>query len=143
MKWFPDYNYILASKSPRRQDLLKSIGIDFQIKVKEVDEVFPSHLFREEIPIYLSVLKSQPFLAELNENDLLITADTIVWLDNELLGKPKNLNDAGIMLRKLSDKEHQVITAVCLSSDKKQRSFFSESKVTFKELSDSEIEYYV
>jgi septum formation protein len=120
MNWLPDYNYILASKSPRRQELMKSIGINFRIEIRETKEDYPHGLVREEIPVYLAHLKAQPFLTDLTENELLITADTIVWLDGEVLGKPLNFNDAKKMLRKISGKEHQVYTGVCLTSITKQ-----------------------
>ena len=143
MKWFPSYNYILASKSPRRQELLHSFGIEFQVIVKEVEEDYPENLVKEEIPVFLAVLKSKPFLNELQENDLLITADTIVWLTYKILGKPNNVEEAISMLKELSGQEHEVISGVCLSSKNKQKTFYSVSKVRFKKLSDYEIEYYV
>jgi septum formation protein len=143
MKWLPDYNYILASKSPRRQELLHSLGIDFKVILKEVDENYPDNLTKEEIPVFLAELKSKSMIYELKENDLLITADTIVWLNGEVLGKPADKEDAIKILQKLSANEHQVITGVCLTSVHKQKSFFSVSNVRFKELSQSEIEYYV
>ncbi|KAF0235847.1 MAG: septum formation [Prolixibacteraceae bacterium] len=143
MNWLPGYNYILASKSPRRQELLHSLGINFQVVIKEVEENFPEHLFKEEIPVFLAELKSKSLMDKLKENDLLITADTIVWLNGEVLGKPENKQEAIKILQKLSANEHQVITGVCLTSIHKQKSFFSVSNVRFKELSLSEIEYYV
>ena len=143
MNWFPKYNFILASKSPRRQQLLKSIGIDFQIKTKEIEENYPQHLKKEEIPVYLAKLKASPFLKELLNKDLVITADTIVWLDGNVLGKPQTDSDARRMLQDLSNKEHQVISGVCLTSAQKQVSFHSISKVQFKKLTDSEIDYYI
>jgi septum formation protein len=143
MKWLPDYNYILASKSPRRQELLHSLGIDFKVILKEVDENYPDNLTKEEIPVFLAELKSKSMIYELKENDLLITADTIVWLNGEVLGKPADKEDAIKILQKLSANEHQVITGVCLTSVHKQKSFYSVSNVRFKELSQSEIEYYV
>src|SRR5680860_1795841 len=124
MDWFPKYNYILASKSPRRQQLLHSLGIEFQVKLKDVEEHYPESLPKEEIPVYLAVLKSQPFLEGLQENDLLITADTIVWLDGKVLGKPRNEKNARQMLQNLSGKEHQVISGVCLTSAYKQNTFY-------------------
>ena len=143
MKWLPDYNYILASKSPRRQELLHSLGVSFQVVIKEVEENYPEYLTKEEIPVFLAVLKSKSLIDKLKENDLLITADTIVWLNGEVLGKPENQKEAVKILQKLSANEHQVITGVCLTSIQKQRSFYSISNVRFKELSLSEIEYYV
>ncbi len=143
MKWLPEYNYILASKSPRRQELLHSLGINFQVVTKEVDESFPDYLTMEEIPVFLAELKAKHFLSDLKENDLLITADTIVWFKAQVLGKPENRQDAIETLQKLSGHEHQVISGVCLTSLKKQKSFYSISNVSFKQLSLDEIEYYV
>lgn len=143
MKWFPDYNYILASKSPRRQELLQMLGLDFTVNTAEIDESFPGNLTKEEIPVFLAEKKAVPFLDKLNENDLLITADTIVWQNNQVLGKPENHDDAVGMLQQLSGKKHYVISGVCLSSTKKQISFFSESEVQFKNLSMQEIEFYI
>lgn len=143
MNWLPPYNYILASKSPRRQELLLSLGIEFRVVTKEVDEHYPNHLTKEEIPIFLAELKAKSILSDLKDNDLLITADTIVWHNNTVLGKPKDKGEAIGMLKKLSGCEHMVISGVCLSSTKKQRSFNSISKVRFKVLSEGEIDYYV
>ena len=143
MKWFPDYNYILASKSPRRNQLLQSLGIEFRVITKEVEEKYPENLDREEIPVFLAELKAKPFLPEIKENDLIITADTIVWFDGKVLGKPKDKAEAFQMLQQLSGNEHQVISGVCLTSCHKQNSFYSISNVRFKNLTNREIEYYV
>jgi septum formation protein len=143
MNWLPNYNYILASKSPRRQELLKSLGIEFVVITNEVEENYPDILTKEEIPVFLAELKAKHFKNLLKENDLLITADTIVWLNGEVIGKPENKKEAIKTLQKLSAQEHQVISGVCLTSIHKQKSFFSISNVRFKELSLSEIEYYV
>ncbi len=143
MNWLPNYNYILASKSPRRQELLHSLGIKFQAVTKEVEENYPVNLTKEEIPVFLAELKSKSFIKNLKENDLLITADTIVWLNGEVIGKPQNKKEAVKTLRKLSANTHQVISGVCLTSVHKQKSFFSISNVRFKKLSLPEIEYYV
>lgn len=143
MNWFPKYNYILASKSPRRQQLLHSLGIEFQVRIKEVDEIFPEELLPTEIPVYLAELKARSFLPELNSGDLLITADTIVFLDNKVIGKPQDREDAETLLRMLSGKEHQVISGVCLSSVNKQKSFHAVTNVQFKKLSEEEITFYI
>jgi septum formation protein len=143
MNWLPNYNYILASKSPRRQELLRSLGVNFQVIANDVDETYPGNLIKEEIPVFLAELKSKSFIKNLKENDLLITADTIVWLNGEVLGKPENKEEAVRTLQKLSANEHQVISGVCLTSIHKQKSFFSISNVRFKNLSLPEIEYYV
>lgn len=137
------YNVILASQSPRRQLLLSGLDIPYTLKVKEVDESWPPHLKREEIALYLAEKKASVFNDELKEDTLIITADTIVWIDGQVLGKPVDFNDAVRMLKKLSGNIHDVITAICLKSKKKTHSFFSLTKVTFKELSEEEIRYYV
>jgi septum formation protein len=143
MNWFPQYNFILASKSPRRQQLLKSLNIEFKVITKEVNEIYPENLQREEIPVFLAELKSKPFIPELSDGDLLITADTVVCLGNAVLGKPRDYDEAFAMLENLSGKEHQVITGVCLSTNKKMHSFYSLTNVQFKNLSGPEIEYYI
>jgi septum formation protein len=143
MNWLPNYNYILASKSPRRQELLKSLGIGFQLMISDVEENYPFNLKKEEIPVYLAKLKAESLKPGLKGNDLLITADTIVWFDGEVLGKPENEDAAVKTLNKLSGHEHQVISGVCLTSINKQKSFYSISNVSFKQLSSDEIDYYV
>ncbi|MCK5730378.1 MAG: septum formation protein Maf [Draconibacterium sp.] len=143
MNWFPKYNYILASKSPRRNRLLKSLGVKFEVRIKEVVENYPLYLNKEEIPVFLAELKAKPFLEDLQKNDLLITADTIVWFKGKVFGKPKNKTEAIQMLQLLSGKEHQVISGVCLTSKNKKKSFYSTSNVQFKNLTRSEIEYYI
>jgi len=143
MNWFPDYHYILASKSPRRQQLLQSLGIDFQVKIREIKEEYPPGLPKEKIPVFLAVLKAQSFLAELKPDELLITADTIVWHNGQVMGKPSGKEEASEMLQKLSGKEHQVISGVCLSSADKQKTFYAVSNVQFKTLTLPEIDYYI
>lgn len=143
MNWLPNYNYILASKSPRRQELLRSLGMSFEVLVNDGDENYPDNLTREEIPVFLAELKARHFTNILKENDLLITADTIVWFNGEVLGKPDNQDEAIKILQKLSGHEHQVISGVCLTSILKRKSFYSVSNVRFKELSLPEIRYYV
>lgn len=143
MKWFPNFNIILASKSPRRQQLLHSLGIEFIVQTKEVEEVYPESLSNENVPVFLAELKAKAFADELNNNDLLITADTVVCLNQQILGKPKDYNEAFEMLSKLSGKEHQVITGVCLTAKHKSYSFFSNTNVQFKTLTNAEIEYYI
>lgn len=143
MKWFPDYNIILASKSPRRQELLASLGIQFSVKTKEVDEIYPKNLSKEQVPVYLAELKAKAFQHDLKRKDLLITADTVVCLGDEILGKPADYGEAYKMLTKLSGKEHQVITGVCLTSASRSVSFFAVSDVEFKPLTHEEIDYYI
>lgn len=136
-------NLILASGSPRRQELLKSLGVPFEIRIKEIDEVYPKHLKKSEISDYLAQLKSNAFVEELTPKDLLITSDTIVWYHNMALGKPKSKDDAFQMLQKLSGKTHEVITSVCLKSLQKEDIFNCITKVTIKELSSEEIQFYI
>lgn len=143
MNWIPDYNFILASRSPRRQELLRMLGISFTVSDSEVEETFPEGLLKSEIPVYLAKLKANPLLSALREKDLLITADTVVFLNGEIIGKPANHAEAEEILQKLSGKEHQVISGVCLSSIEKQVSFHSLSKVRFKKLRAEEIQFYI
>lgn len=143
MKWLPDFNYLLASKSPRRQELLHSLGVEFNVLIHDGEENYPKNLKREKIAVFLAEQKASHFLKDLKENDLLITADTIVWFNGKVLGKPVDTNEAIETLQKLSGHEHQVISGVCLSSTQKQKSFFSITNVRFKELSLREIEYYI
>lgn len=141
---FKNNKIILASKSPRRQELLKGMGFDFEVKTKDVDEVYPENLIREEIPLFLCKLKANAFSQELNDNyTIVITADTIVWLNNEVLHKPKDFDDAIAILEKLSGNMHEVITGVCIQSLTKTIIFYDESKVWFKKLTKEEIYYYV
>ncbi|MBL7883779.1 MAG: septum formation protein Maf [Bacteroidia bacterium] len=137
------YKFILASKSPRRQYLLTELGLNFEVKTKEVDESFSSELKAQEIPLYLCNKKAEAFVEDIDENTIVITADTIVWVDNQVLNKPENYEDAVRMLKMLSGKKHEVYTGVCLKSKHKTKSFYALTSVYFKELSDSEIEYYV
>lgn len=137
------YHFILASKSPRRQYLLKELGLNFDIHIKEVDESFPPHLKAQEIPLFLSEKKANAFETELAEEEIVITSDTIVWIDNQVLNKPVDKADAIRMLQLLSGKMHEVYTGVCLKSKQKMKSFYACTKVYFKPLSMWEIEYYI
>jgi septum formation protein len=138
------YHLILASSSPRRQYLLKELGLDFEICTTSVKEEFPSGLSPAEIAIYLAELKAASFdTARMHQKSVLITADTIVVLGNEILGKPAGHDEAVTMLQKLSGKKHDVITAICLKSRKKKKTFQVQSSVYFKELSLEEIDYYI
>ena len=134
---------ILASKSPRRQQLLKDLGLDFQIVLKDVEEIYPPELKRDEVPMFLSKLKADAYVADLKPNQLVITSDTIVCLEDRIIGKPKDRDDAFHMLSDLSGKMHEVITAVTLTSLEKQVSFFVITEVYFKTLSNLEIDYYI
>lgn len=138
------YRYILASASPRRKELLAGLNLDFTVKVKEViDESYPDGLSAEEIPVYISQKKAKAYRSELKEDEILITADTIVWLDSKVLGKPKDRQDAVFMLKELSGRTHLVITGVTISSVHKCISFSSTTEVQFANLTDEEIEFYV
>jgi len=138
------YKIILASNSPRRQQLLHEMGISFEVRVKPVDEIFPENLSNEEVAIFLCELKANAFVEdEFKDDELLITADTIVCLGDEILNKPNDRTHAIEMLTKLSGKKHEVITGVCLRSKEKMKSFSVNTNVYFRELSMNEIEYYV
>ena len=134
---------ILASKSPRRQYLLKELGVHFEIVTKEVDESFPDSLKAEEIPLFLCQKKADAFQEDLSDDSILITADTIVWVDGQVLNKPDNHEEAVKMLQLLSGKMHEVFTGVCLKSNNKTISFCASTKVYFKDLSQEEIDYYI
>lgn len=136
------YNIILGSQSPRRKELLAGLDIEFTTKViPGLEETYPNTLQGEEIPIYLAEQKADAYTLE--DNDLLITADTIVWLNGHVYGKPADETEAREMLRSLSGKTHDVITGVCVRTNKKNVSFASTTKVRFAELTDAEIEHYV
>ncbi len=137
------FELILASKSPRRQQLLADLGLKFTVQSMDVPEVFPEGLGMNEVPVYLAELKAEAFRPILKNNQLVITADTIVWLDGEVLNKPADFADGFRMLKNLSGKKHQVITGVCLLSTEKKVSFYALTDVWFKELSDEEITYYL
>ena len=138
-----DYHIILASKSPRRHQMLKELGLEFEIRTKEVDEVYPQELKPEEVPVYLAELKASEFTTDITDKELVITADTIVCADDWILGKPKNRTKAIEMLETLSGRSHKVISGVCLMSKEKKISFSTTTTVHFKELSKQEINYYI
>ncbi len=135
------YELTLASNSPRRKELLTKIIPHFKIESKEVEEIYPNHVKDAEIATYLSQLKSEPFQPD--EKDLIITADTIVILDELILGKPKNHEEAKQMLTLLSGKKHKIITGVTIRTKDKKLSFHDVTKVQFYELKSDEIEYYI
>ena len=138
-----NYKIILASGSPRRQQFFKDLDLDFEIRIKEIEEIYPDNLVAEEITNYLAVLKANAFEGEVNFNEILITSDTIVWLNGTALGKPKNYDDAVQILTSLSDQTHQVITSVCFKTKDKLETIFDITKVTFGVLSDIQIRYYL
>jgi septum formation protein len=138
------YNIILASKSPRRQELLKGIGVPFSIITKDVDESFSANISPYDVAPYLSVKKAKAFEEnELPENYMVITADTVVVVDDEILGKPKDAEEARQMLRLISGKRHSVITGVSIRTKDKIKTFSAMSKVSFDTLGEEEIDYYV
>jgi septum formation protein len=136
------YNVILASGSPRRQQYFRDLDIDFSIQIKEVEEIYPQELKGAAITDFLADLKSKAFTG-LQEKDLLITSDTIVWLENKALGKPKDAKEAFKMLSALSGKKHEVITSISIKSLSFQKIINDITTVTFKELTDEEIHYYI
>ena len=139
-----DYKVILASNSPRRKELLAGIDVKFEVRViQDIDESYPSDLPTKNIAEYISRKKAAVYQQQMAPDELIITADTIVVLGDEVMGKPHDEADARRMLRELSGKTHQVITGVTLTTIQKQISFSVETDVTFKALSDSEIDYYV
>lgn len=138
------YRIILASNSPRRRELLTGLDIDFEVKtIPGIDESFPDTLIKEEIPVYIAMQKASAYQNQLKEDTLLITADTIVWLEGVVYNKPENEREAKTMLGILSGKTHEVITGVCLTGLNKQQAFHVTSQVKFAELQDDEIDYYV
>jgi septum formation protein len=138
-----NYKLILASGSPRRQQFFKDLDLDFEIRLKEVEEIFPPELKAEEITNFLAQLKANAFEGELQPNEILITSDTIVWHNNKPLGKPKDHQDAFEILKSLSNVTHEVITSVCFKTNTTSNLIFETTKVTFNELSDEAILYYL
>ena len=137
------YTLILGSQSPRRKQLLEGLDIEFEVRTIEIDETFPDDIPQNTVAEYLAREKGKAHLSSMNENELIITSDTVVVCDNQILGKPKNRVHAQEMLRMLSGKTHQVITGVCLTSKDKTVSFSDVTKVVFKNLTDEQIDYYI
>lgn len=133
---------LLASNSPRRQQLMRDAGFEFTVKVKDTDEDFPKTMPAVEVPAYLARKKAEAFRQELG-NQIILTADTIVVIENEILNKPKDDLEASQMLRKLSGRQHQVITGVCIMTQESTESFIDIANVFFRELTDLEIDYYI
>jgi septum formation protein len=138
-----NHKLILASGSPRRQQFFKDLELDFEIRLKEIEEIYPLELKKEEITNYLALLKSSAFEGELQENEILVTSDTIVWHDDKALGKPIDKQDAFTILKSLSNTTHEVITSVCFKTILKTDLLYEITKVTFNELSDEAIHYYI
>ena len=138
------YQIILASNSPRRKELMSGLGVDFVVRtLPDVDVSYPADLAGAEIPEYISREKADAYRSIMQPGELLITADTIVWLGGKVLGKPEGREGAVEMLRSLSGKSHQVFTGVCLTTTEWQKSFTAASDVEFDVLSEEEIRYYV
>ena len=138
------YKVVLASNSPRRKELLSGLGIEYQIKtLPDIDESYPKGLDGMEIPAYIARSKAEAYHSLMADDELIITADTIVWLNGEVMGKPVDEEDACRMLRALSGQTHQVITGVCLTTQDSQKAFATVTDVTFCPLSEEEISFYV
>lgn len=138
-----NHTVILASGSPRRQQFFKDMHLDFEVRLKEVEEIYPDHLKASEITDFLAVLKADAFQEDLGEKDILVTSDTIVWHNGKALGKPKDYDDAFQILKTLSDSTHEVFTSVCIKSYHKTAILNDVTKVTFSTLSDEAIAYYL
>ena len=139
-----NYRIILASNSPRRRELLTTLGIEFESKtLSGIDESFPSNLQGEDIPKHIASKKAEAYRTLVTSNELIITADTIVYVDGEVLGKPKDETDARRMLHLLSGRSHEVITGVCILTKDQQQTFAVTTNVTFDTLSDEEINFYI
>lgn len=138
-----NYKIILASGSPRRQAFFRDMDLDFEIRLKDTEEIYPDQLQGVEITNFLAQLKANAFETELKENELLVTSDTIVWHNNKALGKPKDYDDAFAILKSLSNATHEVITSVCFKTTTKTETIFEVTNVTFSRLSDEEIRYYI
>ncbi len=137
------FRIILGSRSPRRQELLRELGLAFEVVTKDWDEYYPAYLTGPEIALYVAEEKAKSFIPGIGENEIVITADTIVWCGNEVLSKPADMEDALRIIRTISGRTHEVITGVCLLSSVKMVSFQSSTRVTFSELTDEEILHYI
>ena len=138
------YKVILASNSPRRKELLAGLGVDYEVRtLPDVDESYPETLQGADIPLYIAKEKADAYVAMMQPGELIITADTIVWLDGKVLGKPRDREDALQMLRTMSGRTHEVFTGVCITTTDWQRSFTAQTEVRFATLSEEEIAYYV
>lgn len=138
------YRVILASNSPRRKELLAGLGVEYEVRtLPDVDESYPGTLKGADIPLYIAKEKADAYHSMIQPDELMITADTIVWLDGRVLGKPKDREDAMQMLRDMSGRTHEVFTGVCITTREWQRCFSAQTEVRFSELSEEEIVYYV
>jgi septum formation protein len=140
---FKNIKIILASKSPRRQELIKGLELPFELVLFDVDESYDESLIKHEIPLFLALKKSEFYTKPLNNNEILLTADTIVWVNNHVLNKPENEQEAFEMLSEIGGTTHEVFTGVCLKSNNKSISFYDRTEVKIKNLTDDEIWYYI
>ena len=141
---FKDYHIILASNSPRREELLRGLDIAFDVRVQpDIAEDYPADTAPADVSVYISREKANAYKDTIAENELIITADTVVIVGNEILGKPHDDAEAKEMLHKISGRKHQVVTGVCLTTTEKQRCFSVSTDVTFKNLKEEEIDYYI
>lgn len=138
-----ELKWVLGSQSPRRKELLAGIGIEFEVRIKDTEEVYPDSLPAEEVPEFLSKLKANALLPDLSDNEVVICADTVVILNGEILGKPVDFEDAKYMLSRLSGKKHTVITGVFIGSKTKNTSFSERTEVEFENLTEEEINFYI
>lgn len=144
LDYLEKYKVILASGSPRRRELMAGLGVNYEVRIlPDVDESYPDTLQGEEIPLYIAKEKADAYIPMMQPDELIITADTIVWLDGEVLGKPRDREDALQMLRTMSGRTHEVFTGVCITTTDWQRSFTAQTEVRFATLSEDEIIYYV
>jgi septum formation protein len=140
---FKDYRLILASRSPRRQQLLRQLGLKFDVVIREYEETYPEGLNGEEIARFIAHEKAASLKDDISDNEIVIAADTIVWCNNKVLGKPLNRADATRILKEISGNTHEVITGVSLRSKTKELTFSESTKVTFETLTEEEIRYYI
>ena len=140
---FNDFKITLASRSPRRQQLLRELGLNFDVVVREYEEIYPDGLDGEEIARYIAYQKASLFINEISDNEIIIAADTIVWCNNKVLGKPVDHEDAVAILKEISGNTHEVITGVSIRSQSKEITFSESTKVTFEAFTEEEIDFYV
>ena len=138
-----EYKIILASRSPRRQQLMRELGLKFDVVIREYDEIYPEGLNGEQIAKHIAFGKAASYKDELADNEIVIAADTIVWCDNKVLGKPINREDAASILKEISGNTHEVITGVSIRSITKELTFSESTKVTFDTISEEDIYYYI
>jgi len=138
-----EFKITLASRSPRRQQLLRELGLKFSVVIREYEEIYPDGLDGEEIARYIAHKKAASFINEITDNEIVIAADTIVWCNNKVLGKPVNYNDAIAILKEISGNTHEVITGVSIRSKSKEITFSESTKVTFEAFSEEELDFYV